>query len=592
MLERSILMGAVLALVCSPALAGVAIFQGAPGEVGRVLVCSENGGALQPVPELCDVRLLGLDFVGRTGLFEFAPDRPRYRDDVPGASRLQLPAGRGSLYAFARYRDSGPISYGFFRVDAAGDARIALERGALAGGANPFLARVAVAPDGGAFLAATTLAAGGDLYEVELDTGVAVSRTAHVAPQRFGNTGLALCAAWGCAITDHGILRFARGVAGDASFAAFTNGDAPTWFDRSVVTSANGRWAATVAGASVAAEYVYVFGPDGPAVRACDTPDRIAGPGFQPEYPDGPWLAVSDDGALAAWRSELSSWGYGAELFVAELAPGAPQAPTHVTADAEFGPYIDEIGEVMFGPGRRLIFAGGNPTLSTGSGLRQADVYQVEFTSGGLQALNLTATSGQTQPPFSLYGTLAPERLLWSPQAGALLLYTHDGQQGELLRVPLGAAGSTTIIDELASFDVFGATGSDVVTAFARSHEPLERRVAGLPIALAGCSSELAEFEHSTALRGSVVRADGTVAVINEFAGDQFVWRLRDDQDPERMTARELLYGPCVAFAPSGAIVTTVGAPGAPSLFVIWPEAESARRLFAGALVGCLLPGP
>ena len=571
--------------------AGVAVFRGAPGTPGEVVLCDEQGGPPQVVAELTGIQLLSLDFVGRTGLFEFAPDRPRFCADIPGASRLVLQQGRGSLYAFARMTASAPTSYGFFIIDGAGAASVVFELPAVLGGGSPFISRVAVAPDASAMLVATTLAAGGDLYEVDLSRARIVLRTARIPPQRFANTGLALCASWGCAASDVGVLRFARTSSADASFVPFSNGDDPHWFARALVVSENGQWAATIAGASAASEYVYVFGVAGPCLRASDTPDRIAAPGFLPEVRNGPWLAVSDDGERVAWRSELSNSGYGVELFLADLSVVGPLTPTQVTDDAHFEPWIDEIGQFVFTLGGSLVFAAGDPSATTATRMWRADLFQVELNAGGLQAHNLTATSGQSVPPFLDYGTLAPECALWSPSEQAFLVYTHDGSVGELVTATVGQAGTSTIIQELDSLVLLGARSSEVVVTYSEVDTPFERRIDGLTAGTGEHTEEIAEFEASTAIHTSVVRADGALAVVNAHGDNRYLWRVRPDLEPERMTQRSLAFGPCVAFAPSGAVVTTVGSAGAPSLFIVWPEQGAPRRLIDAQWIGCLLPG-
>ena len=102
-----------------PASGDVTLFLGTPSGSGSVEVHDELGVlAVRRPPELQGIVLLPVDFVGRSALSQLDPTRPRWRSDVAGAARLQLPGGVGSLY---RYRRDGlpgtPSAFGFFLVE-------------------------------------------------------------------------------------------------------------------------------------------------------------------------------------------------------------------------------------------------------------------------------------------------------------------------------------------------------------------------------------------------------------------------------------------------------------------------------------------
>src|SRR5688500_14934865 len=111
---------AISFVLLAPTLAragGVAVFEGPPGGVGSVVVYDEQAGApIASDPALAGVRLLSIDFPGRTELEALLPTRPRHRADVPGASRLALPNGQGSLYRFERASSAGGAVFGFLHV--------------------------------------------------------------------------------------------------------------------------------------------------------------------------------------------------------------------------------------------------------------------------------------------------------------------------------------------------------------------------------------------------------------------------------------------------------------------------------------------
>ncbi|MEE8467425.1 MAG: hypothetical protein V3T22_03165, partial [Planctomycetota bacterium] len=288
------------------AMGFVTAFHGAAGGLGELGVYREHSGSLFLRPAWGrDLRLLPIDFVGRTQIEEHLLDRPRLRDDVPGASRLELPQQRGTLYHYQRQPANGDLRFGFFVIEPDGRPRRVHERvGTGPGGVDdPFVGRVAVDPAGQGLLVATTLAAGGDLIEVHLARGQATLRTAQLPPLVFSDAGLWLAPDWGFGVAHDGFYRFLR-TPSDSADAVVFPGVAPGWFSGEAVCSPLHTFAATTAGAGPASQHVWIIGRDGPARRATRFPGNFSGAGFLPESPLGPYLAVSDDGALCAWRSE------------------------------------------------------------------------------------------------------------------------------------------------------------------------------------------------------------------------------------------------------------------------------------------------
>ena len=88
----------------------VAIYSRTTLNRGDVRVFDEaTGWTLATPPELKGIQILPIDFVGRTEMLEFMSDRPRYRADVPSASRLVLPRAQGSLYRYSRDTAEGRV---------------------------------------------------------------------------------------------------------------------------------------------------------------------------------------------------------------------------------------------------------------------------------------------------------------------------------------------------------------------------------------------------------------------------------------------------------------------------------------------------
>jgi hypothetical protein len=242
-----------------------AVFLGIPGSVGDVRAFdAATAGAAHPVAGLDGIRLLPLDFAGHSAGDELSPRFPRQRLDIPGAARLALQNGHGSLYRFARQSAAGD-AYGFFVVDASG-TRILHQRPVPAGAPDPFVPTVAVSGDGAAILIATLPAAGGDLYEISVATGSTTLRTPSQGPLDFGPHGLALGAQSGFAAHTAGVLRFVRGQSGGASDVTFPS-PAPTWFSRELVLSQNGSYAATIAGLDPTQASVFALGDVGVATN-------------------------------------------------------------------------------------------------------------------------------------------------------------------------------------------------------------------------------------------------------------------------------------------------------------------------------------
>jgi hypothetical protein len=86
------------------------------------------------VPRLQAVHLLEFDVAGRTALERLDDEGTRRFEDTPGAARIRLAGGRGSLYHFVRAGGSADTAFGWFLVGADGIARVLHEIRANAGG--------------------------------------------------------------------------------------------------------------------------------------------------------------------------------------------------------------------------------------------------------------------------------------------------------------------------------------------------------------------------------------------------------------------------------------------------------------------------
>jgi hypothetical protein len=571
---------------------GVALFRGQPGGAGDVEVVDVATGETLDAPvELSGITLLALDFNGRTELDRLLPDRAKLRTDVPGASRVELPSGAGSLYHFSRPRATGGLSFGLFVIDAAGDARVVLEldgTGAL-GDQPPIVARVALAPSGTGALVATTLAAGGDLYEIDLATGAVQPRTASLPRMAFTLAGTHLAASWGVAATDTSILRFDRASQSDAEPLTFA-GTPPAWFSGEIALSSNGLHAVTTAGDADGVEHVFAFGPSGDAVQVTAQPAAISGAGFEPEAAHGPFLAISDDGSLAAWRTE----GASAEAFLARVPQPAPQPAVHLTSDQLYLDTLDEIGQFFFRPvTHALVLAVGETALAP-SGIENLDYYSAALpASGGPSIANLTQTNGIAQPPFLVPSTLKPAHVMRVPGSDEVVFFNErSGGTGDLVAMGPAQVGARVLVPEVKSVDFLEGAGGAIFAGVRRAIANDPRELWRVDASLTAPPGPLVARSGASVLARAAARADGAFAMVERGANADYIWRF----DPASaqlvlFSGRPLRYGPALDFVASGELAFGVGAGGLQTLYAIWPFGAPVRRLPVPPSPGFVLPG-
>lgn len=601
----------VLALVPAQTAAGgegfTAFFgqEDSPGNVQQVVPGQPPSGP----PELQGVHLLGIELSGRTLLHALRPTHARLRLDIPGAARLLLPQSQGSLYRYERNEPDGSVTFGFFVVDPGGAPRSVLEVPGTGSDqdADPFVAKVAVGPAGLGMLVATTRPAGGDLLEVDLGSGAVQNRTSNLPPLDLTANGLALGATWGTAATQQGVLRFDRSSAGDATWlplptAAKAGTKLPSlrgapkgvWYSGEVVTSNNGQYAATVAGPSPTLAYVYVYSASGPARRVNQKPAYVSPAGFLPEHQDGPFWAVSDDGSCCAWRVEGSS---SRELYMARTQPLAPgDAPVHVTQDACFHPFLDEVGQFLFVDNTRLVAMIGDKTGASFI-LRWADVYQFQLGAPGAVPFmqNLTGTSGDAIPPYTAYGKIDPKGVYWLPDQAAFLLldtWWNVGLEG----AHLDTGGLTQLLPSAQVLDAVERNGSQVVVSVQ------------FPVPPGGTGSDSVQIhslDESLSVPAAMMfdlgdyddplpRAGGPtglsfVVFQDDTVGD--LWRM----DPvtgamEMLSATPLPYGPALDVTPAGTTFAVVDYDQSSASFVQWLAGSQVSSAFAAGSEAFVLP--
>lgn len=564
--------------------ADVSLFQGPSGGVGSVVVVDETGARPPSFPAaLQGISLVPVDCSGRTELERLSSAKPRLATDVPGASRVLLPHRLGALYRYRRVGAAGTV-FGLARVDPSGVAASVWERPGAgpAGTDDPFPARLAVAPAGDAVLVTTTLDAGGDALEIVLASGAVFDHTAGLAPQVFVDGGATLATDWGVACTAGGILRFARGAVGLASAVPFPAGT--TWFGGNVAMSADGSRLATVAGPQSTSAHVYVFGRTGAVVQVSTAPGPMANAGYLPENSSGPLLALSPDGTLCVWRTD----GVSREAWVRQVA--APQAATvQLTADARFDDTLDNTAEFLWiGPFSLILAVGEIEPLALGA-IENADLYQMDFQEGGtIVQRNVTNTSGDTQAPFTASGALETEAGIFAiPGTKRFLAYEDQGGgDGELLEARAGQTGSTVLLSQVKSVDLYEGVGSKVVVSVRR--ENLDTRE--LWSYSGGSMTRHLQLDDAFDVirprSDGVERFSGTVALGLE----RWLFRLNLTSGLfEFLSAASLPYGPTLDFTPGGTLVASVDPLPVATIFGAWDPVGGVRLLANGG-PGFVLP--
>ena len=533
------------------------------------------------------IRLLPLEVNGRTELARVDPTQGWRHDDVPGASRVSLPAEQGSLYHFERDLGAGARSFGFFWIDAAGQARPLIERSGTgtSNDLDPFLVRVAISRDGLTMLCATTRPAGGDLLEVELATGSAIDRTANQPPRVWLAQSLFLAPQWGVAMYTNGVQQFARLPAAQASALNF-GAPAPAWYSGDVALSGAGNFGVFVAGSSALSADVYVVDANGALARATQTPAAISPAGYLPEQLDGPYLAVSDDGLQCAWRTE----GLTREAFLARVPWQVATPEVQLTSNANFIDTIDEVGQLIFRPSLGLVFSAGERAAVAG-GIDKLDIFSAVLPLGtGAPTLsNLTQSSGLLAPPFLLPGEIRPEGAFDVPGGqGRVML---DNGTDQLVWVAAQGGPPTAMLAGVKSLDNVARSGSRWILLLRRTNAGQPRQVvawdASTPLATQVLySSSTADSLDDLALRGE------RCAFVERGAGFE---KLRECNlttgNVQLFSTRNLLYGPALAFAANGELTCKLGAPLGPAVFVRWQMGSAPQRLGPTSGPGFVLRG-
>lgn len=560
------------------ALAQGALFMGPEGGVGAV--ASISAGLPVPVPSLSGVRLDSIDFCGRTPLETFLPGRPRQHTDVPGAARLSLPAGQGSLYRFTRGDGSGG---GFFWIASGGQPVLLIER-PLVGAEHPFLASIGYANDGQALLLASTPAAGGDLFEIDLNTGAIEERTQSLPPQTFSGDGLVLGNGFGAASTPAGLLRFARSPGAQASAVTFEG--APSHFAAPLVLSADGLVGAAIAGSAATSTRVFTFNAQGDALASHPLELNIGGAGFAQQTWFGPYLALSEDGSHVAFTIETA---VSREVFLARSALG--QLGAELSSDANYLDTLDEIGLVRFVPGGdRLLYAVGAKAVpeigQPGLGFERVDFYTAELPTGSTSPVfqNLSMSSGDAVAPFTVPSLLDPDTGVYLLPDGQALIF-EDTKTERLLRVGVGGSQAFTLLDGLKSLDGAEWTGSRLALSLRVEPSQGPRRQHLASVSNSGPLQVHADLPDGTEFKRLTAAPNGRLALEVAFGLDQWLASLDLSTGSAQLALPfPVPLGPVMAFDSNSNLRTSLANTFWPGLHFQWqPSGALAFEAYANS---------
>lgn len=578
------------------------VFEGTPGAVGDVLVFLTPGSVHTRPAALQDIQLLPIDAVGRTTFTQFQAGQTRLLSDVPGASRLLLPQGKGCLYRYRR-DTLGGAQFGYFVVGADGQARALASFAGTGpqGTDDPIPEPIGVSAQGEAFLVATTLEAGGDLHEVRLD-GTSSLITASMPAIDVLPQGLILLPSWGAALTSSGPVRFVRGpnrpmlvplrpksAAGGLGHNPGVPPRAPRlayWGD-GLVASADGNTLGVVAGTSASTAHVFTFRATGEAVCVNDTPAPIQGPGFATQ--SGPNLALSPNGARAAWKT-LDALG--GECFSRKVPTAATPAEVQITADANFTDTLNDTGVLAFFDPDSVVLLVGEPNGA--GGIENGDFYRARFPVGGgaLQLTNLTNTSGDGLAPFDEKGDLETSDGIYQipGELGTVFHVPGSSGQGFLMRMD-AATGTVDVlrsgVDQLQFVERVGAG----FVAGILHDQPAQRELVYVPFDHALGATSLGFFASTTTFGATAGNAQGLFGSIIGISGGEQLGRLQLPAGSATIQyPTPLVYGPTLGFDPNGNLLATVQL-GSSTFHFSWLASGKSAVYQTNGATGMVLPG-
>jgi hypothetical protein len=336
------------------------------------------------------------------------------------------------------------------------------------------------------------------------------------------------------------------------------------------------------------------MGKSGNPTRVSVMPNRHAGAGFLPRERSGPFMAISDDGMLCAWIVETAN---SRELHIGRGPASGILDAEQVTRPLYFHDTLDEIGQTtFFQPDRLTFLAGANDYVHTG--MNQADVFsaRMPLTSTVLEVANLSKSSEELLPPFEEYGTLEPDRVLWSDFDEHFIIY--DGES----RNSLFSLDSTdpdaeveVLMDGIRKLDTLIVARQGILFDVRRTPEAggmremyrVGRLDQASAATLVSSVSPDTEFLHPAARRDGWV----TFVAVDADQNTELLSKVNMSNGAfESFAITSQSYGPALGYTHRGSVLFSLETPGATS-YMLWPFGSTqAISLQASAHTGFVLP--
>ncbi len=410
--------------------------------------------------ELVDVKLVG--WAKKDG---FRLDCPAERDWDALKSFIHL-LGGGALYRANQGPDSVLLS-----IDADGNVSIPLS---VARGAGDGLKKeVHVSADGTTELIASDEDSGGDVFVIDLVTHSSFSITEALPAMKIKGKSLRTSSNGSWFVSDGTLYRSIDG--GQASVVALPWPDKP---EDEPVLSADGERLAVLVDAGSGKSRIAVVDRLGDAFAVVSTVGKYQKPKYRDDF--GPKLLLNDDGSRLAYFETVSP-DDAMELYVCDVtSPGTPIH--HITTEPDYPVYIDNGGILAFSALDVLCFFAGDQELSEVGGKKvmgAADMYATTFSNDGSPpvSVNVSATSGQTAPPFTIVSTLNIRRAIVNPHGTDFIIAGESPTLGKMLQTfSVTAPPAPLAVSDLASssgdFTVIPA--GDATLVLATNDEPDE----------------------------------------------------------------------------------------------------------------------
>jgi len=336
---------------------------------------------------------------------------------------------------------------------------------------------------------------------------------------------------------------------------------------------------------------VYAFGTSGFAVRVTEVATHLSGAGFEPEVRDGPYLALSTDASLAAWRVE----GPEREVFAGPVKVATPKPGKHLTGDNLFTDTLDDSGVIGFlGPKLLIAMIGEGAGFQ---GVENADMYEFDLDAGGTPStvVNLSATTGNTTTPFEGGILTTSGDLFRIPGYFGLFGFNEEsGGAGRLLAVPFDGSPIRVLMNDVKNIREVELTGDYVALVAERDNRnrfdvmSVHSSMANAPRIIASLPDRY-RFSRST----SHDHTNQYAFVIRDpLRNEEFLVRTHAPSGVSHVLHQAgVTFGPSLIFTPGGSMGTTLVLPNR-NFFVAW-DLDQSVTLFQGTPVGSgqFLPG-